>query len=49
MPIYADMIRQDGICRLVLFARISRVGRLTKQASCLHDSMLRETYDEQRE
>ena len=29
------------------FARISRAGRLTKQTSCLHEWMLRETYGEQ--
>jgi hypothetical protein len=31
------------------FARISRVRRLCKQASCLHESRLTKAYDEQRE
>lgn len=32
-----------------LFARISRVRRLAEQAPCLHGSMMRKSYDEQRE
>lgn len=31
------------------FARISRVRRRTKQALCLHISMIRKSYGEQRE
>lgn len=34
---------------LSFFSRISRVGRLARHASCLHECMNRENYDEQRE